>query len=370
MTGLTPCILHRESDDQSGPSGHPITAQGHLPSESAQFKIHFSYSLYPEDSAGEAYYRIKGTDKTFHVQADYVLRPGWWEQRAMIDYSNLETHGVRKGSLIDIGWAEFSNNQPLQWVLTGSEKYGYWSSHNPPVAWMHAILDAMGDRKLKYIACPATQWLDFYGQLVRGSRWFDVRPCLGNGGKHMLGHYSVDRATPAGGNGLSVDEMIEQINRQVASSFMDEYPGELVILDVNNEAGFYTDRAGTPRLTEAQWRPIMNKIQDGIKKPCKGFGERRLDQIPLNEFMGDGKGCVLTVVRSIPGVERDSDKGFYLASQLPQANDYSNTDDYNHMRENQMAKLKLKRRLGPEGDPNTQDEFFVLSWTMTDASVP
>ncbi|KAK4203357.1 pectate lyase superfamily protein-domain-containing protein [Triangularia verruculosa] len=195
--------------------------------ESAQFKIEFMESSHIEDTAGEAYYQLKG-------------RP-----------------------------------------LANPTGYGYWSSANPPVAWMHAILDIIGDRKLKYVCMPGshdagiskidgntalanwantqTQWLDFYGQLMRGSRWFDVRPCLGNGGKHMLCHYTVTAGLAVGGNGLSVDDMINQIN-----SFMDDHPGELIILDVNDESGFDTDNR-TPsqtynRLTAEQWRPIWHKI--------------------------------------------------------------------------------------------------------------
>lgn len=58
-----------------------------------------------------------------------------------------------------------------------------------------------------------TQWLDIYGQLVRGSRWLDIRPCLGNGGKHMLCHYTVKTDSAYGANGLEVGEAIKQINR-------------------------------------------------------------------------------------------------------------------------------------------------------------
>lgn len=150
---------------------------------------------------------------------------------------------------------------------------------------------------------------------------------------------------------------------------MDDHPGELVIIDLSDESGFDTDNR-TPaqsynRLTEDQWKPIWHKIRDNIRKPCKGFGDDMLDDHTMNDFIGDGHGCVLTVARNIPGLERDSNKGFYLYGQLPRHNDYSNTDNYNKMREDQISKLKLNRRLGREGDPDTADDFFVLSWTMS-----
>jgi hypothetical protein len=147
---------------------------------------------------------------------------------------------------------------------------------------------------------------------------------------------------------------------------MDDHPGELVILDLNSECGFDTDNR-TPsqsynRLTEDQWKPIWQKIRDNIRKPCKGFGENRLDDATMNDFIGDGRGCVLTVACAIPGAERDSDKGFYLEGRH---NDFSDTDNYNYMREDQISKLKLNCRLGPEDDPDTADDFFILSWIMT-----
>ena len=80
---------------------------------------------------------------------------------------------------------------------------------------------------------------------------------------------------------------------------------------------------------------------------------------------GGGCGCVLTAARNIAGAECDAGKGFYLYRQLPRRNDYADTDDYNAMRHDQVAKFKLNYRLGAEDDPDTADDFFVLSWTMT-----
>jgi hypothetical protein len=148
---------------------------------------------------------------------------------------------------------------------------------------------------------------------------------------------------------------------------MDDYPGELVILDVNDEAGWNTGDIfgqGYSRLTTEQWQPIIARIRNGIKRQCRGFGTGWLGNVTMNEFIGDGRGCVLTVVRNID-VPIDSERGIYVFGQLGQTNQYSATIEPWVMGPDQLAKMKLHRRLGPEGDPDTRDGMFVLSWTLT-----
>jgi hypothetical protein len=95
-------------------------------------------------------------------------------------------------------------------------------------------VDIIGDRKLKYVVMPGshdagmseihkatsgasrentqTQWLNIYNQLVRGSRWFDIRPCLADGGKHKLCHYS-DVGAYQGAFGQDVVDVLNQVNK-------------------------------------------------------------------------------------------------------------------------------------------------------------
>ncbi|KAK1764912.1 hypothetical protein QBC33DRAFT_561195 [Phialemonium atrogriseum] len=68
--------------------------------------------------------------------------------------------------------------------------------------------------------------------------------------------------------------------------------------------------------------------------------------ITINECIGIGHGCILTIARSILRVERDSDKGSYTYKQLIQHDDFSSPDDYHPMRRDQIAKMKAQRRLG------------------------
>ncbi|POR35855.1 Exo-beta-1,3-glucanase [Tolypocladium paradoxum] len=85
------------------------------------------------DSAGEAYYQLRGTNKKWHVAARWNEKKSP-EERVGISYTDLETNGTPKGALWDLGWPTHDDGVVVQWVLTGSEKYGYYDSANPPVA--------------------------------------------------------------------------------------------------------------------------------------------------------------------------------------------------------------------------------------------
>ena len=54
-----------------------------------------------------------------------------------------------------------------------------------------------------------TQQYSIYDQARLGSRWFDVRPIIGNGGKYLTGHYSGS----LGGNGQSLDDIVDDLNK-------------------------------------------------------------------------------------------------------------------------------------------------------------
>lgn len=148
---------------------------------------------------------------------------------------------------------------------------------------------------------------------------------------------------------------------------MADYPGELIILDISNEAGFDTDNpaSGTliqPRLTAEQWVPILDTFSNGIKKPCPSFSTALYD-VTLNELIGNGAGCVVSSVRSIPASPRSNQ--VTSSNAFGQYNHYSETDDVRSMALDQVSKLQTNRVLLAEGDSRTKDGFFVFSWTMT-----
>lgn len=137
--------------------------------------------------------------------------------------------------------------------------------------------------------------------------------------------------------------------------FMGDYPGELVILDISNESGY-------PRLTDAQWQPNIDQFSSGIKKPCVGFSGY-LPNITMNEFIGDCKGCVISIMRNINN--DGADKGQYPYGSVGQYNQHSNAEYINIMAPDQVARLKTNRIITAENDPNTNDQFYVFYSTLT-----
>ncbi|KAF4548363.1 Glucan 1,3-beta-glucosidase-like protein 1 [Elsinoe fawcettii] len=331
------------------------------------------------DDRAEIYYSLEGTDKKFYVYAHVETKqsPKW---RIDIIHSNLPTKDVANGATVNLPMpADDTQGRSVQWGLVGSESFGYWSV-NPPVTWMRDTLSIIGERKVKHICMPGshdagislingktlasnqdntqTQILDIYRQLVRGSRFFDIRPCLGNGGKHMLCHYTQDvGGFSQGANGQSVSELIADVN-----NFMRDYPGELVILDINNEAGFNTDNGPKfDRLTSSQWDPIITEFSNDIKNPCSK-GDVALAERTMNSLIGKG-GCVVMSLRNIPVQPKGNQFGYDDAFR--QYNSYSDTVDVISMGNDQASKLKMNRVLLGQDDADRRDQFMVFSWTLT-----
>jgi hypothetical protein len=185
------------------------------------------------DDAGEVYYSIQGTSKTFSIRAlvDSSQQPKW-RMHVVFDGWSPEDISQQDYYFPFPPNGNLAGNQ-IQLSLTGSESFGYQTNQNPPVAWMHSILDVIGDRKLKYITIPGshdagmsdlngktsgsthdntqTQVLNVYNQAVRGSRWFDMRPCIGNGGQYRLCHYSNVDGYSQGANGQLLADAMQNL---------------------------------------------------------------------------------------------------------------------------------------------------------------
>jgi len=329
-----------------------------------------------EDDAGEVSYRLDGTDQTFQIQAraGKSANPiaglfGSAVTTTYVKFDGLATKDVSRGTTVDIG---FRNSRSVVWILAGDESRGYWTSRSPPVAWMNSMLDVIGKKRLKQICMPGshdagmdridgstigvnekntkTQRLNIYDQLKMGSRYFDIRPVLGNGGRFLTGHYSNVAGVGFGGNGISIDDMIAQVN-----SFTADNP-ELVILYLSHSLD--TDN-GYKELTNPQWNSLMDKLE-GLNHRYTGkltSSNTKLTDLPVNEFIGNGQACVLVVIERSQAAPRP-DRGMFGDDFFPRYDDYSNTDDSNRMGDDQIAKLKANKR-------SPDDNFHVLSWTLT-----
>ncbi|KAL5594624.1 hypothetical protein BROUX41_001543 [Berkeleyomyces rouxiae] len=331
---------------------------------------------------GETVYELVGSSqRTYKFRAYIDPRPRPFGSLHVMEvvHTNLPTYDVEDGDSVKLKFpGPGVRGRAMQWALVGSEIDGFWTSHNPPVSWMQASRHVIGSRKLKHVCMPRShnagmstingrtmfvspsnaqnQILNIYQQLVRGSRWLDIRPCIGNTGEYLLCHY----ATRFGANGISVDEAILQINH-----FMKDFPGELVLLDLNADAAYDTTHSYV-RLDVLQWTEILAKFRE-IEQPCRIDGS--LTEATMDTFIGDGNGCVATIKRSpIPQTDEPL-YGIYSEDSLPRFNVWSNTGSHAEMAIDQVRKLQTERAIGHESDPSTRDTFHVLSWFVTPAPI-
>ncbi len=76
--------------------------------------------------------------------------------------------------------------------------------------------------------------------------------------------------------------------------------------------------------------------------------------LTLNDFIGDGKGCVLSVARqSIPGLEKDPtapQKGYYHRDLFPTTGEYSDSGSAAVVAEDQISRLTLNKAIGSENE--------------------
>ncbi|KAK7727724.1 hypothetical protein SLS57_002766 [Botryosphaeria dothidea] len=321
------------------------------------------------DDGGEAAYSMDGTSATFQVQARNT--DGF---NLEVYLTAVETQNNAVGSTISLGW---NHNHAVNLVVGGEQDA--FTSNNPSVDWMHQNLGTLGDRKLRHICVPGshdagmsefnahtglvrdtntlTQKFNIAEQLAAGSRWFDIRPVISSG-KFYAGHYSDTGIVGwQGANGQSLSDIVNNIN-----SFTAHYD-ELIILDISHTMDTDNDYAD---LSQAQWNQLFDQLLS-LNNRFNTTGvstSEDISQRTLNQFIGDGPSVL--VVAELPSGITLGDyfaKGIVANSpNFPFYNVYSNTDELNDMSSDQLTKLADNRK-------TPDDEFFLLSWTLTESVV-
>lgn len=292
----------------------------------------------------------------------------------------MATKQSPKGSKVDLG---FRHDAAVNWIMSTDEAGQWWSNSGTYVDWMQQSMGSLANRTLRHICMPGshdagmgtfspgtvgahfantqTQYLDFKGQLMAGSRYFDLRPVL-SGGKWVAGHYSGldvgDDKVWVGGNGQPLTDIIKQINDFTASYH------ELIILNLSHTLDTDNDYKD---LTQDQWTALFDTLA-GIQNRhtiLDNQDSTDLTTKPLGDFITD-RAAVVIVAQLPAGISlgAHASHGFYQSNHFPLYDSYSNTNDLAQMRADQLAKLHSRRNITP--DPSTRnDTFHVLSWTLT-----
>lgn len=287
----------------------------------------------------------------------------------------MSTEQSQKGSKIKLG---FRHNEAVNWIISADQAGKFWSNSGSYAGWMQQSMGSLANRTLKHICMPGshdagmgvfspgtigahfantqTQYLDFYQQLMAGSRYFDLRPVLSRG-QWVAGHYSAVGEIWLGGNGQSLKDIIQQVN-----DFTAKYQ-ELIIINISHTLD--TDNQYQD-LTQTQW--------DSLFTTLKGINNRHIANNPGNtdfsnhrlaDFITDR--AAVFIVAQLPSnmqLGAFANQGFYSGQNFPFYDQYSNSNNLEVMKNDQLAKLKQQRNI--VADPrDRKDMFHIFSWTLT-----
>lgn len=247
---------------------------------------------------------------------------------------------------------------------------------------MHQSMGSLANRTLKHFCMPGshdagmsifslgtvgahfantqTQYLDFKGQLMAGSRYFDLRPVL-SGVKWVAGHYSGVKVGEdnvwVGGNGQPVDDIIKQIN-----DFTAEYQ-ELSIINLSHTLD--TDNQYR-NLNQGQWNSLFDTLT-GINSrySVENPGSTDFSAKVLGEYITD-RASVLIIAQLPSDVKLGgfAKQGFFASNNFPVYDSYSNSNDVAAMRNDQLKKFQYERNINTDS-AKRKDKFHILSWTLT-----
>ncbi|PSN67147.1 PLC-like phosphodiesterase [Corynespora cassiicola Philippines] len=337
--------------------------------KSAKVYVEFGTKGHTGDDAGEAFYDVKDVGK-FEIQgrkpSDYKLT---------IKLNEMETKQSKKGDNIDLG---FRHDNAVNWIMSTDEAGDWWSNSGTYTDWMQQSMGSLGNRTLKQIVMPGshdagmstfkpgtvgahftntqTQYLDFYQQLMAGSRYFDLRPVISNG-EWVAGHYSAIEDIWLGGNGQSLKDIIQQVN-----DFTKEYK-ELIIINLSHTLDTDHDFKD---LTQEQWHDLF-KTLEGVENrfTVDDPGNKDFTNNVLGDFIADR--ASVFIFASLPGEMSLGDyakKGFFRGENFPIYDSYSNSNEAEEMENDQIKKVKDERNLVAD-DGKRKDKFHILSWTLT-----
>jgi hypothetical protein len=245
---------------------------------------------------------------------------------------------------------------------------------------MHSNLGLLGEHALRELCIPGThdagmslldggtagstaentktQTLSILNQLHCGSRYFDIRPVI-SGGHFKTGHYSlIEKAgirTWQGSNGQSIQSIINDVN-----NFTD-HAAELVILDLSHDLNTDVGNASYSPLTQHDWDRLLSELSGLHHLYEAPPGTTDLTRLKLRDFIGEQRSAVVVIVEPSQegiGLGPLANKGFYTSKQFAIYNSYSNSNNLNHMVNDQLTKMR-QQRTGPDSG------YFLLSWTLT-----
>jgi hypothetical protein len=316
---------------------------------------------------------LEGTDLEFKIRG--TVRGGTSLLTLTMELTNFSMLGYPKGSIID--WGYVPPGAGFKVIIAG--KPGSFSSNRGVGAWMHDHLNVLGNRTLRNLCIPGshdagmnmitartgfvnecntlTQVMSVGDQLIRGARYFDIRPVI-SGGVFRAGHYS-DTGSILGWQGASgrfLSEIIDDVNSFTATH------QELIVLHLSHDLNTDIERPYLS-LNQGDWNRLFSQLMGlNFRFRPGGRNPRTLDltTLTLADFIDNRPAVVLVVEPTDPHITLGSfaTEGFYTTRNFPVFDQYSGTNVVKKMATDQLTKLHDQR-------PNPDAGYFLLSWTLT-----
>ncbi|KAK6534994.1 hypothetical protein TWF281_006293 [Arthrobotrys megalospora] len=346
-------------------------AQWFLPESLAPGEVKRIYVEYQSDwppdrdqSRGDTLYEVVGINSEFAIK----LR---WQTGIQAVMTKMATSSQPIGSTVSLGW---EHDGSVSFILAGNDPDNLicTSSNVLSSGWMQQALPLIGDRTLRHICMPSshdaaisvvrdttelaaewntkTQVRSISDQLGLGTRFFDIRPVI-HRGTLQTGHYSsIGVLGWQGGNGQSIAEIVDQINRYLDTN------KELVILQLSHA---YNRDTNFTDFTESEWHKLFQYLQKNLHNRYLP-ATADLTSLRLNDLISDNKAAVLVLADIGTNIDLGPYKGdgFHRLSDFPRFDGYANVNSVEKMKADQFQKLKEKRT-------NPDQEMFALCWTLT-----
>ncbi|BDD05855.1 hypothetical protein [Aureibacter tunicatorum] len=298
----------------------------------------------------------------FETHTSEGLKNDLWQMKGKIANGKIEWEG--SSEYFDTGnnsSVDANETYIAQTHESESSTGGIWSSsalYTDHENWMRDLHSVIANKTLGEIVLPGshdagmypsslgqTQDQNLYEQLKGGVRYFDLRP-----DEDMnIFHGPV--------TGPKVDEVLSDVRR-----YMDEGRKELVILKFSHFKNFNAQVYST----------LINKIKSHLSPYLfDNAYSKRVGELSLDELIQE-QGTVLIVNDESYPVEfpsegihtyRDWDSSDAINGDLIVYDKYSNTTDYNSMKNDQISKFHQFNGMSQNGQ--IACDMFLMSWTLT-----
>jgi pimeloyl-ACP methyl ester carboxylesterase len=206
-------------------------------------------------------------------------------------------------------------------------------------------------------ASAQTQDKSMIQMLNSGIRYFDIRPIIDHEGDMYAGHYSWIISRNLGCYGYTIDEILHEVANFVSGS---KPNNEVIILKMSHFMNFQKHDNANSYFDENDFKRLRKLITCFLGEHLVK-GKPDFMEIPIGHLTKNGARVIVTFNDEENSIYEeyktvyDEKVGIYPETSLNLYDEYSDTNVFENMKNNQMYKLR----------EYSNDKYFILSWTLT-----